>query len=190
MEDCTHHCDGQIPIGQKVLYVHNLKGALDNGNFPQQSKIPKMATDKQKLGDWGEKLVSQKCACPKCKREKTTRLLPPNFRCADLICDFCGYLAQVKTSNVKNVDELPSTILGAAWGPQKERMESGIYFPLFVVLTTADKKQSAIYFLPADLQTKEMFVARKPLSATARRAGWQGYLINCEIVRSRFVRLI
>lgn len=148
-----------------------------------------MATDKQKLGDWGEKLVASNCACPKCKRVKTTRLLPPNFRCADLICDFCGYLAQVKTSKVANVDRLPSTIPGAAWGPQKERMDAAVYFPLFVVLVTPDFKRSAIFFLPADLQTPDMFVARKPLGESAKRAGWQGFLISCAPVRDRFVRL-
>ncbi|MEL6729394.1 MAG: DpnI domain-containing protein [Pseudomonadota bacterium] len=148
-----------------------------------------MATEKQKLGDWGEKLVATTCSCPKCKRPKSTRLLPPNFRCADLICDFCGYLAQVKTSKVKDTNALPNTILGAAWGPQKERMDAGIYFPLYVVLVTADYKDSSVFFLPADLQTSDMFIPRKPLSASAKRAGWQGYLINCAEIRDRFVRL-
>jgi len=148
-----------------------------------------MATEKQKLGDWGEKHVASRCACPRCKRENTMKLLPPNFRCADLVCDFCGYLAQVKTSRVKSVEFLPKTILGAAWSPQKERMDAGIYFPLFIVLVTGDFKKSAIYFLSADLQTPEMFIPRKPLSASAKRAGWQGFLISCVNVRDRFVRL-
>ena len=57
-------------------------------------------------------------------------------------------------------------------------MQSGIYFPLFIVLVTLAPKRSAIYYLPADLQTEEMFVPRNPLAETARRAGWQGYLID------------
>jgi len=95
----------------------------------------------------------------------------------------------VKTSRVKSVEFLPKTILGAAWSPQKERMDAGIYFPLFIVLVTGDFKKSAIYFLSADLQTPEMFIPRKPLSASAKRAGWQGFLISCVNVRDRFVRL-
>jgi len=59
-----------------------------------------MTTDKQKLGDFGENLIRKKFDCPKCKRPKTLKKLPPNFKCADLICDFCGYLAQVKTKTV------------------------------------------------------------------------------------------
>ena len=148
-----------------------------------------MATEKQKLGDWGEKLVAKQVNCPSCKRQNTMKLLPPYFKCADLICDFCGYLAQVKTTTSKEIDTLPKTILGAAWGPQQERMNAGIFFPLFVVVTTKISKEGSIFFLPADLQIPEMFKTRKPLSSTAKRAGWQGYLIDCDVVRDRFVRL-
>ena len=62
-----------------------------------------MATDKQKLGDYGETMVVKNCHCPKCKNEKTLKQLPKNFKCVDVVCDFCGYLGQVKTKNV-NID--------------------------------------------------------------------------------------
>jgi type II restriction enzyme len=138
-----------------------------------------MATSRQELGDYGEKLVRNKISCPKCKAKgKTLRQLPTNFTCADLICDFCGYLAQVKSATVADLTVLPKQILGAAWKPQSERMQSGIYFPLFIVLVTKTSKKYAIYYLPADLQTEEMFVPRNPLASTAKRAGWQGYLID------------
>ena len=117
------------------------------------------------------------------------KLLPPNFKCADLICDFCGYLSQVTTTTAKEIDSVPKTILGAAWGPQHDRMSAGIFFPLFVVVTTKSSKNGSIFFLSADLQIPEMFKPRKPLSSTAKRAGWQGYLIDCDLVRDRFVRL-
>ena len=39
-----------------------------------------------------------------------------------------------KAKNVKDIEIIPKTILGAAWKPQKERMEKGFFFPLFVVL--------------------------------------------------------
>lgn len=138
---------------------------------------------------WGESLVAKTCACPSCKHINSLRMLPKNFKCADLICDFCGYLAQVKSANVNDVSTLPNSILGAAWGPQKERMDAGIYFPLFVVLKNKLASEHAIYFLPADLQLPEIFVPRKPLSSNAKRAGWQGYLIDCNLARERFVRL-
>ena len=78
-----------------------------------------MATTRQTLGILGEQRVVKDCSCPRCKRNRTLVRLPTNFKCADIICDFCGYLAQVKASTVREVDRIPNTILGAAWGPQK-----------------------------------------------------------------------
>lgn len=132
-----------------------------------------MATGKQELGAWGEVQVAKTCACPRCKRRKTLRRLPPNFKCADLICDFCGFLAQVKTTTVTDVCALPKTVPGAAWAPQRERMAAAIYFPLYLVLKSGD--DFAIYYLPTDFQGEIVFVPRTPLSADARRAGWQGF---------------
>jgi len=76
-----------------------------------------MATDKQKLGELGEQFIVKSCLFPKCKKRKTLKKLPTNFKCADIICDFCGYLAQVKTHSVSNHEKLPHKILGAAWMP-------------------------------------------------------------------------
>ena len=119
----------------------------------------------------------------------TTVRLPANFKCADVICDFCGYLAQVKAATVASPEKVPRQVMGAAWQPQFERMQAGIYFPLFLVLTTKQKTAYAIYYLSADLQRPEMFKTRRPLSPAARRAGWTGFTYNLEPVRSGGVRL-
>ena len=139
-----------------------------------------MPTSKQVLGAWGEKLVAKHCPCPKCKREGTLARLPANFKCADLICDFCGYLAQVKTMSVKSITPFPKQILGAAWGPQEARMKVGVYFPLFLVLKALS--EHAVFYLPTDLQTEELFQPRKALSAVAKRAGWRGFMYNLSAV--------
>ncbi len=146
-----------------------------------------MPTKRQILGLAGELSVIKTCACPRCKRLKTLRRLPTNFKCADVICDFCGFLAQVKASASTDVTNIPNIILGAAWSVQKARMDAGIYFPLFLVLIHDNK--SAIYYLSADVQKPEMFQPRKPLSANARRAGWQGFLYLLKDVKAAFVRL-
>jgi type II restriction enzyme len=146
-----------------------------------------METNKQKLGKYGEVAVSKIASCPKCEKTKTLKKLPTNFKCADIICDFCGFLAQVKTSNVKNVNILPNTILGAGWKVQKERMDNGIYFPLYLVLV--NKKEFSIFYLAVNLQKDEIFLPRKPLSAEAKRAGWQGFMYNISKIKNDFVRL-
>jgi|TARA_B100001971_G_C17774083_1_gene326403 type II restriction enzyme len=146
-----------------------------------------MPTDKQKLGVLGEDLIVKNLICQKCKKKKTLKKLPMNFKCADLICDFCGFLAQVKSSNVRNINNLPNSILGAAWKPQQERMDAGIYFPLYLVLVNG--KNHSVFYLSADLQSKDIFIPRKPLSASAKRSGWQGFMYNISKIKNHFVRL-
>ena len=146
-----------------------------------------MPTDKQKLGVFGEELIAKNLICQKCKKKKTLKKLPINFKCADLICDFCGFLAQVKSSNVRDVNKLPNSVLGAAWKPQQERMDAGIYFPLYLVLVNG--KSYSVFYLAADLQSKSMFIPRKPLSASAKRAGWQGFMYDISKIKNHFVRL-
>jgi len=138
------------------------------------------ATARQTLGDLGERLVT-KLACPKCKNERSLKRLPRNFKCADIICDFCGYLAQVKATTTNSIDTPPTRLLGAAWEPQNLRMQAGIYFPLFFVLVSENRRKRSIWYLPADLQTPAIFKKRNPLSSDARRAGWTGYLIDLSV---------
>jgi type II restriction enzyme len=148
-----------------------------------------LATDRQVTGEFGEKLVTKALTCPRCKIGNRLQRLPTNFKCADLICDFCGYLAQVKTCTVADVNVPPDSIMGAAWRPQKDRMDAGIYFPLYIVALSKDRKSHAIYYLSADLQEPDIFEARAPLSATARRAGWQGFNYRLAHIQDRLVRL-
>lgn len=148
-----------------------------------------MPTDNQLKGEFGEKLVAKACACPKCKMGNRLQRVPPNFKCADVICDFCGYLAQVKTTSVVDVNVPPDNIMGAARGPQKARMGAGIYFPLYIVALSKDGKSNAIYYLSADLQEADIFEARNPLGPNARRAGWQGFNYRLAPIRDRLVRI-
>jgi type II restriction enzyme len=152
-----------------------------------QTRGETMPTKRQVLGQFGEMCVVKGCACPKCKRSRTRKQLPPNFKCADVICDFCGYLGQVKAATVRDIERVPDTLLGAALGPQKDRMASAIYFSLFLVLVAG--RRHSIFYLSADLQTAKMFKPRTPLSKQAHRAGWQGFIYNLRPVRGRFVRL-
>ena len=88
---------------------------------------------------------------------------------------------------MSNIEAVPKTVLGAAWGPQKERMKAAIYFPLFLVLVAG--RRHSIFYLSADLQEAAMFRARKPLSEYARRAHWQGFIYDLSAVQDNFVRL-
>jgi len=138
-----------------------------------------MATSNQLLGDKGEAAVSKHVACPRCNKLRHLAKLQRNFQCADLICKFCGYLAQVKATTLSGT-ELPPRILGAAWGPQHEQIIAGIYHGLFIVGFSKSGRLVRIDYVPAHiLQTSpEVFEPRNPLKETARRAGWQGFSYN------------
>ena len=150
-----------------------------------------MTTAKQILGQFGEEVVRKQCNCPDCDNCRF-KPLGNNFKCADIICEFCGFLGQVKAKNVKDIETIPKTILGAAWKPQEERMKKGFFFPLFVVLVkdfeadTTKHSEKSIWYLSKNTQKlhkKEIFLPRKPLSKTARRAGWQGFYYNLEQIK-------
>lgn len=148
-----------------------------------------MATPKQLLGQRGELLTITHCGCPRCKRKRSLRRLPSNFKCADIICDFCGYLAQVKTATVRDASKLPALVPGAAWNVQKERMEAGVYFPLFLVLFESPRRYS-IHYLSADLQSAALFIPRRALSDRAKRAGWTGFIYDLRTIpRGAMVRV-
>jgi hypothetical protein len=42
----------------------------------------------------------------------------------DSICDVEDSICRIALAKVPNIDNLPLTILGAAWGPQQERMDA------------------------------------------------------------------
>jgi hypothetical protein len=147
-----------------------------------ESELEKsMITAKQALGRWGEILIAKKFACLQCKKFFCLRRLPANIKCADLICDFCDYLAQVKTVSVVDVSKVPKSVLGAARASQKARMKAGIYFPHFVVLKSTRKL--AVCYIPTEFQLPKMFRKRAPLSKSARRAGWQGFTYNLSALK-------
>ena len=138
-----------------------------------------MPTERQDLGRRGEKAVHDHVPCPRCRRERHLTSLPTNFQCADLICKFCGFLAQVKSTRLVN-GQLPTRILGAAWGPQRDQIIAGIFHSLFIVGFTPSKRLLSIDYIPGHVlqAAPHVFEPRAPLSATAKRAGWTGFNYN------------
>jgi type II restriction enzyme len=141
-----------------------------------------MATSKQQLGAKGEKAVREQVSCPRCGRSRHLAPLRANFPCADLICKFCGFLAQVKTYNLKTPsDALPRRIPGAGWRVQHEQIMAGIYHGLYLV-GYRDSRLVRIDYVPAHIlqASPDVFEPRKALSPKAKRAGWIGFEYNIE----------
>lgn len=146
------------------------------------------ATSRQALGTRGEDAVCKLITCPRCNRERQFRKLPTNFECADVICKFCGYLAQVKATRLPDGStDLPRRFMSAAWKPQHERIIAGIFHGLYLVSYKQDEKTLVrIDFVPPHVleAAPEVFEPRKPLSANAKRAGWTGYSLNIDALPS------
>lgn len=136
-------------------------------------------TANQDRGRRGELAVRDHVPCPRCRRAKHLTPLPTNFQCADLICKFCGFLAQVKSVTLSG-EELPARVLGAAWGPQHDQIVAGIYQPLFVAGFSSGGRLVRIDYIPAHIlaAVPTVFEPRNPLSSTAKRAGWRGFNYN------------
>ena len=140
---------------------------------------PHVPPTKQELGRKGERAVCEHVSCPRCGRERQFRALPPNFECVDVICKFCGFLAQVKATSRSSVDGPPPTVLGGAWRPQHERVIAGIFHPVYVV-SYDGTRLTRIDYIPAHMLSAypSVFKPRAKLSDTAKRAGWQGFVYD------------
>jgi len=95
-----------------------------------------------------------------------------------VICKFCGFLAQVKAVTLTDgSEELPDRVMGAAWRPQQEQIIAGIFHSLYVAGFSSKLELIRIDYVPSHMlqATPNVFQPRAPLSATAKRAGWQGF---------------
>lgn len=142
---------------------------------PSDSKEP-VRPDRAATGDAGEDAVCRLIPCPRCRRERHLTRLPKGFQCADVICKFCGFLAQVKATTSSD-GKLPKRALGGSWRPQHEQILADIFHALFIVPMNKDHQVEAIYYIPSHVlrATPSVYEPRAPLAETAQRAGWTGF---------------
>lgn len=154
-----------------------------------------MVTKRQETGDIGEKFVIKHVRCPICNKGKFIKMSIKNFPCADIICKFCGILGQVKSFRINNLNKIPKKIGGSAWPPFNKRIRKGIFYPLFIVLIE-DNKPKKILYISKDIQkvtyqiNKKLYISRIPLGNHCRRAGWQGFDYNLELIPSFYIQTI
>lgn len=112
--------------------------------------------------------------CLNCSRDELDQL-PDNTPVADFECLTCKSRYQLKGKNGRLGRKIP----GAAYKPTIEAIRAGT-MPEYV-LVEFDTRFATVVFVDAfrgRLITEDRIEPRKPLSATAQRAGWQG----CNIV--------
>src|SRR5580704_10020147 len=122
--------------------------------------------------------------CLNCERDELDQL-PDNTPVSDFECYLCKSRYQLKGKNGRLGKKIP----GAAYRPTIDAIRAGA-MPEYV-LVEFDTRFATVVFVdafPGRLITEERVEPRKPLSASARRAGWQGCNIIVEGLRS--VRLV
>jgi type II restriction enzyme len=97
----------------------------------------------------------------------------------DVICKFCGFLAQVKATGRGSPDRPPATVVGGAWRPQHERVIAGIFHPVYIA-SYDGSRLARIDYIPAHMlgAYPAVFKPRARLSESAKRAGWQGFVYD------------
>jgi hypothetical protein len=114
--------------------------------------------------------------CLNCESDQLVQL-PDNTPVADFECAACSSKYQLKGKNGR----VGTRIIGAAYRPTIEAIRSG-EMPEYV-LVEFDTRFATVVFVdafPGRLITEDRVIARRPLSAGARRAGWQGCTISIE----------
>ena len=144
----------------------NLKFNADlASNYTSNSQVARVLTE-----SW----VKENSYCPNCGKDKI-KDYPNNQPVADFFCDFCNEDFELKSKAGK----LGKKIVDGAYSSMIERINS-VNNPNFLFLTynKKDWKVNDFLIIPKHFFQSEIIEKRKPLSETARRAGWIGCSID------------
>jgi type II restriction enzyme len=117
-----------------------------------------------------------------CLSCENNQLLPTaaNTKVSDFVCDECRLSYELKSFRNKPVTNL----VDGAYSSMLFRIQ-GDSVPVLMLLETTDawkiRSLTAIHYL---FLTPEVIIKRKPLSSTARRAGWIGCNIRLDLIAS------
>jgi predicted RNA-binding Zn-ribbon protein involved in translation (DUF1610 family) len=136
---------------------------------------------------WTEAWVSAWAYCPHCGNAKVSQF-PNNSPLADFFCTSCNEEFELKSQKGK----FGARVIDGAFKTKLERLSASNNPNLF--LMNYDLKSLAVvnlFIVPKHFFVREIIEERRPLAATARRAGWVGSCwANAISPWTRFMRLI
>jgi len=126
-----------------------------------------------------EAWVISNITCPNCG--SSLRKYPANEKSKDVFCPSCGNDFQIKSSKNK----FSKRITGAEYNTTLHSVKIGEN-PSFMLLHYDENSMRVVDFMLIhnSFITSEIIIPRKPLSKKARRAGWQGCLIEIDKIPS------
>jgi len=139
-----------------------------NLGFEETSAVFESATQNARV--WTEQWAAAWLFCPNCGSERLGRF-PGNSRVADFFCESCAEEYELKSSKSR----FGAKVVDGAFGSMCERLAASNNPSL--VLMNYDLARFGVtdlFFIPKQFFVREIIQERKPLAATARRAGWVG----------------
>jgi type II restriction enzyme len=132
--------------------------------YSSNSQIARILTE-----DW----VKQNSYCPSCGCLPLNEFAN-NKPVADFYCNTCKEEFELKSKN----GSLSNTITDGAYSTMIERISSNQNPNFFFLTYTKTWSVNNFLIIPKQFFTPEIIIKRKPLSDTARRAGWVGCNID------------
>ena len=115
--------------------------------------------------------------CPNCSSPKLNRL-SANTKASDFCCPTCGFWYQLKGQQSRIGNSVTDGAYGAMMDAIKKGETPNFYFMQYDLMNWSVKN---LLLIPHFAFPPSAIIKRKPLSETARRAGWVG----CNIALSR-----
>lgn len=128
------------------------------------------ASGSQNARAWTESWVSAWAYCPHCGNAKIDPF-PNNSKLADFLCKSCNEEFELKSQR----NRFGAKVLDGEYNTKCERLAASNN-PNLLLMNYDLKTLSVVnlFIVPKHFFVREIIEARKPLSATARRAGWTG----------------
>lgn len=137
------------------------------------SLAEKYNSNSQKIRVMSENWVAKNIFCPICGNSHICNL-ENNLPVADLQCDNCGEIFELKSKKGK----ITTKISDGAYSTMIERINSADNPDLFIMSYSADYQVKDLLLVPKFFFVEDIIEKRKPLAPTAKRAGWVG----CNII--------
>lgn len=150
---------------KKNLYMRGL--ILNNLNF-NRNLVLQYKSNSQAIRVLTESWLSDNMYCP-CCGNVVLKKFENNKPVADFYCEKCEEQFELKSSGKK----IENKIVDGAYATAIDRVNSKTNPDLFV-LRYGDYKVKDLVVVPKHFFTPDIIEKRKPLSETARRAGWIG----------------
>ena len=143
-----------------------------NLNF-NQSLAKNYTSESQKIRVLSEDWVAKQSYCPRCNAEPLVEFAN-NQPVADFYCAHCSEEYELKSKKAK----LSHLINDGAYATMIERINSDNNPSFFFLTYSPEYRVNNFLIIPKQFFKSDMIIKRKPLSVSAKRAGWVGCNID------------